>query len=62
MHTNEIRDRIAEALQSVGKVISIGNRVYFYAEDDDEFEVVVKTMQPKRPETKNGDGPSYPSP
>lgn len=55
MQTEEVRDRIAQALQEVGdKVVALGSRIYFYA-GDDEFEIVVKTMQPKRPDSADDD-------
>jgi hypothetical protein len=47
MDVDEIRDRIAEVMQHPDhRVVPLGNRVHVYS-GEDEFEIVIRTMQPK---------------
>ena len=50
MEVEQIRDVISSALEQLqapeSRVISLGNTVHFYV-GDQEFEVVVRTMDPK---------------
>jgi len=51
MEIEKIRDVIAFALEHLQeelvKVVVLGNRVHLYVGDKDEYEVVIKTMDPK---------------
>lgn len=52
MEIDDIRDRIARALdQPEHRVIPLGNRIHLYV-GDEEFEIVIRTMQPKRPDVR----------
>ena len=50
MEVEQVRDVIAFALEYLQdeevKAVPLGNRVYLYA-GDSEFEIVIKTMDPK---------------